>query len=186
MMDDLSFLPIEEVTEGMAYLKQHVPDDPAGANELLTYFDQTYVTGTFRNIAAANNASNDSLPTLRLRPVPPMFPPPVWNVFDATLRNDPRSNNLCEGWNNKFYNLVGHYHPSVWRAITWMQKEQEAVSTVLQQDALGQRHRRKVRTCHVKMQERLRNLCLDRQSNRKTIQQFLRGISWNIRLNKKQ
>ena len=79
-----------------------------------------------------------------------------------------------------------HYHPSVWRAITWIQKEQEAVSTVLQQDALGQRNRRRVRTCHVKMQERLRNLCLDRQSNRKTIQEFLRGISWNIRLNKKQ
>ena len=36
------------------------------------------------------------------------------------------------------------------------------------------------------MQERLRNLCLDRQSKRKSLQEFLRGISVNIRLNKKQ
>ena len=154
----------------------------------LTYFDQTHVTGTFRNISANTTTEDDdnSLPALRLRPVAPMFPPPIWNVFEATLRNNPRSNNLCEGWNNKFYNLVGHHHPSIWRAITWMQKEQESVSTILEQDALGQRHRRKVRMCYIKMQERLRNLCLDRQLREKTIEEFLRGISWNICHNKTQ
>ena len=107
-------------------------------------------------------------------------------VFEATLLYDPRNNNLCEGWNNKFYNLVGHPHPSIWRAITWMQKEQESVSTILEQDASGQRHRRKVRMCYIKMQERLRNLCLDRQLREKTIEEFLRGISWNICHNKTQ
>ena len=44
-----------------------------------------------------------------LPPPPPhsLFPPPVWNVHDATLNNDPRTNMICEGWNNKFHNLVG-------------------------------------------------------------------------------
>ena len=47
MLDGLAFLPLHEVNDGMTYLKEHVPNDPAGARDLLTYFDQTYVTGTF-------------------------------------------------------------------------------------------------------------------------------------------
>ena len=46
MLDGLAFLPLHEVNDGMTYLKEHVPNDPAGARDLLTYFDQTYVTGT--------------------------------------------------------------------------------------------------------------------------------------------
>jgi hypothetical protein len=26
-------------------------------------------------------------------------------------QRDARTNNMCEGWNNKFFNLVGHAHP---------------------------------------------------------------------------
>ena len=45
MMDDLAFLPVEEVDAGMA-LWTIVP--PA-ANELLQYFDDTYVSGILRH-----------------------------------------------------------------------------------------------------------------------------------------
>jgi hypothetical protein len=37
-----------------------------------------------------------------------MFPPAIWNVHDATVNGDTRTNNMCEGWNNNFFNLVGH------------------------------------------------------------------------------
>jgi hypothetical protein len=40
-------------------------------------------------------------------------------VPDATVNGDARTNNMCEGWNNKFFNLVGHSHPSIWRVIEW-------------------------------------------------------------------
>jgi hypothetical protein len=49
---------------------------------------------------------------------------------------DARTNNMCEGWNNKFFNLVGHAHPSIWRVIEWCQKEEATVRTIIQQDAL--------------------------------------------------
>jgi hypothetical protein len=26
---------------------------------------------------------------------------------------------MCEGWNNKFLNLVVHAHPSIWHVIEW-------------------------------------------------------------------
>ena len=38
---------------------------------------------------------------------------------------------------------------------------------------------------YIRMQERLRNLCADRRDGRKTVEQTLRGIGWNIRLNKR-
>jgi hypothetical protein len=44
---------------------------------------------------------------------------------------------MCEGWNIKFFNLVGHAHPSIWRVIEWCQKEEATVRTIIQQDAVG-------------------------------------------------
>jgi hypothetical protein len=41
---------------------------------------------------------------------------------------------MCEGWNNNFFNLVGHTHPSIWRVIEWCQKEEATVRTIIQQD----------------------------------------------------
>jgi hypothetical protein len=38
---------------------------------------------------------------------------------------------MCEGWNNKFFNLVGYAHPSIWRVIEWCQKEEATVLSVL-------------------------------------------------------
>jgi hypothetical protein len=55
----------------------------------------------------------------------------------ATVNGDARTNNMCEGWNNNFFNLVGHAHPSIWRVIEWCQKEEATVRTIIQQDAVG-------------------------------------------------
>jgi hypothetical protein len=71
---------------------------------------------------------------LVLRRSPPMFPPAIWNVHDATVNGDARTNNMCEGWNNKLFNLVGHDHLSIWRVIEWCQKEE---ASKLNQSNLG-------------------------------------------------
>ena len=39
--------------------------------------------------------------------IPPAFPPPKWNMHQVTLDDQPRTNNISEGWNNKFSSLVG-------------------------------------------------------------------------------
>jgi len=75
---------------------------------------------------------------VRLRRIPPMFPPVTWNVFEATLNNQHRTNNECESWNNGFRQLVGHAHPSVWTAIEALQQDQSMASTALLQFARGQ------------------------------------------------
>ena len=100
----------------------------------IDYFDSTYISGRLRQ---QNPAQNQAV-RLVLRHSPPMFPPAIWNVHDATVNGDARTSNMCEGWNNKFFNLVGHAHPStcIWHVIEWCQKEEATVRTIIQQDAL--------------------------------------------------
>ena len=62
------------------------------------------------NLHQQNPAQNQAV-RLVLTRSPPMFPPVIWNVHDATVNGDASTSNMCEGWNNKFFNLVGHAHP---------------------------------------------------------------------------
>ena len=126
-------LPVPYLTNGIHLLRTLCPDDPLEAAKLLDYFDSTYISGRLRQ---QNPAQNQAV-RLVLRRSPPMFPPAIWNVHDATVNGDARTNNMCEGWNSKFFNLVGHVHPSIWRVIDWCQKEEATVRTIIQQDAVG-------------------------------------------------
>ena len=121
------------------------PDDPPEAAELLDYFDSTYISGRLRQ---QNPAQNQAVPLVLTRS-PPMFPPAIWNVNDATVNGDARTNNICDGWNNKFFNLIGHAHPSIWRVIEWCQKEEATVRTIIQQDAVGNPSVKRTQQRHV-------------------------------------
>ena len=79
--------------------------------DLVTYFDQTYVNGTYRR----GNARRNSRIVVRLNRSPPLFPPPLWNAFESTVAGSSRTNNACEGW-----------------------KDQALAATAILQDARGQ------------------------------------------------
>ncbi|KAG7164208.1 hypothetical protein Hamer_G014346 [Homarus americanus] len=145
MIDALAFLPLEDVIEGMRYLKTVIPQDPPEAEELLMYFDRTYVSGSFRLIQQPVGMPSDALMPLGMSHTSPMFSPHLWNVHDATMNTNARTNNICEGWNYKFFNLVGHYHPSIWRVIEWFQLQEATVSTIIKQDAVGNPPQRRIR-----------------------------------------
>ena len=179
MMDGLAFLPVPDLTNGIHLLRTLYPDDPLEAAELLDYFDSTYISGRLRQ---QNPAQNQAV-RLVLRRSPPMFPPAIWNVHDATVNGDARTNNMCEGWNSKFLNLVGHTHPSIWRVIAWCQKEEATVRTIIQQDAVDNPPVKRTQQRHVQLQVRLQNLCRDLTTGQKTIAEVLCGVWWNIRLN---
>jgi len=100
---------------------------PPMAVPLLRYFDETYVTGTFVPPLPAPNARN----------IPPLFPPATWNVHLATLNGDARTNNACEGWNNRFMVNVGYTHPSTNKVIEAFKKDELEVRTVLECHDLG-------------------------------------------------
>ncbi|KAF0757194.1 Uncharacterized protein FWK35_00009199 [Aphis craccivora] len=78
MVDSLTFLPLDDVKNGMKWLKKNIP---TRAEDFIIYFDTTYVNGSFKRIG-----TNDS--NIRLRRIPPVFPPCTWNVHQTTLSND--------------------------------------------------------------------------------------------------
>ena len=77
--------------------------------------------------------------------------------------------------------MVGHHHPSMWKSIDTLKKENTKDELVMAQDAVGQRRRVRVKQTLVQMQTRLRNLCLDYNAGTKNLDQFLRGVARNIR-----
>jgi len=60
------------------------------ADQILTYFDTTYVNGRYRN------KENVELKYIFTR-TPPLFPPSMWNVFELTKAGIGRINNISEG-----------------------------------------------------------------------------------------
>lgn len=67
----------------------------AGADDLIDYFDEYYVTGR-------REAVDDGNGRMVIRVIrPPLFPPVTWNVYDQTRLGGERTNNQCEGWNSR-------------------------------------------------------------------------------------
>ncbi|KAG7174250.1 putative MULE transposase domain-containing protein 2 [Homarus americanus] len=65
-VDILAFLPLEDIPAGIDYLRDHTPD---GLEPFLTYFDQTYVTGSYR--LARQYHDDDQVQAVHLRRIPP-------------------------------------------------------------------------------------------------------------------
>lgn len=61
MVDSLAFLLLERVHEGMDFLRQTSISE---ANELLSYFDTTYVNGSYKRVGAGMN--------IKLRKISPL------------------------------------------------------------------------------------------------------------------
>ena len=59
----------------------------------------------------------------------PLFPLLSWNVYTITLNGGSRTNNVCEGWNNSFRLLVGQHHPSLYKCIEALQRDNAIVRT---------------------------------------------------------
>ena len=53
-----------------------------------------------------------------------MFPIELWNAYDRTIMNLPRSNNSIERWHNAFAERVAIAHPSVTKLAEKIRREQ--------------------------------------------------------------
>lgn len=172
MIDGLAFLPVDSVSEGMRVLKEVVPEELTG---LLDYFDSNYVSGTYRSVIGQSGL-------MRFRRTPPRFEPQTWNVHNATMNDEHRTNNVCESWNNGFRNLVGHNNPSMWTVIECLQKDCTLVETEHFRYQRGEPARKRVKKQTVVHQKRLKTLCEQFVKEEKTISEFLYAIGLCIRL----
>ena len=102
----LAFVPPNHVLTAFRKLKANVSQD---MNPLLDYIGKTYVRNTGRRR--------------------PRYPIDTWNVYQRTLDQLDRTNNVVEAWHRRLNLLVGKAHPTLYTFLTELQKEEKYVET---------------------------------------------------------
>jgi len=161
----LAFLPLHKIDEGMNFLKTVVPPE---ADELLEYFDCTYVTGTYKKVGSGE--------CIKLRRIKAMYQPKIWNVHESTLNGEHRTNNMCESWNNRFKHVVGHNHLTIWKLIDKMRQEISVNIAKIELNEIGLTSKRKENT----LEHRLQILC-QRSADNEPVDLILLNISHCLR-----
>jgi hypothetical protein len=69
---------------------------------------------------------------------PPEFSLALWNQYLGTLEDLPKTNNSVEGWHNSFSSLLSANHPTIWKFIDALKKEQSLNELKIVQFIAGQ------------------------------------------------
>lgn len=104
----LAFVPEQDVLERYQEIADSFPDIER-ADELLNYFELTYIQGRDRG----QNRGR----------VEARYPPQIWNHFSAPRNNVPRTTNAVEGYHNGLNSLFLSQHPSMWKLMDGLRKD---------------------------------------------------------------
>ena len=171
----LSFLPVDDVPAGMRHLDQNPPASCSDeCLEFLGYFDRNYVTGRYRQPRDAPAPGQIA----RLRHTPPLYPAAEWNVRDATLNDQARTNNVCESWNRAYNSLTAECNPTIWKTILNLRKDEAATITLINQVSIGRVPTKRRHKKYADLNDRLKNLCSN--YNRAELPDFLKYTAYNL------
>lgn len=103
-------------------------------------------------------------------------------MYEAVLQNKSRTNNMSEGWHNRFSLVVGKDHPSLYAFLVELQKEQGDTETMLRELGLGRKIKRSENLASVKAEEKISNIVRDYETRKEEdqISDYLRAIGLNI------
>lgn len=114
------------------------------------------------------------------------YDPKIWNQYNAVLNRFQRTNNLSEGWHNRFHKIVGRNHPSLYAFFKELQKEQAATETMISQLDLGQPIRAKKSRVRIQNEERIYNIVNTYQDldlrNKDEVLKYLRHLGHYINM----
>ncbi|XP_067686976.1 uncharacterized protein [Haliotis asinina] len=105
---------------------------------------------------------------------PPMVRIGSWNQYQRTLDGLPRTNNHLKGWHRRLLTNMSGCHPSIWRFLDVLRREQALNDQVITQMLSGlniARSKKQYRDC----QQRLQSIATD-YPNRRCID-FLRSVA---------
>ena len=66
------------------------------------------------------------------------IPPHLWNVYERTIAEEPRTNNILEGWHRRFNTIVAKHHPNIYEFLERLKGEQAHTDTLVVQLIAGQ------------------------------------------------
>lgn len=139
MLLALAFIPVVDVQRVFAEFQAVAPE---ALLVIFTYFGETYVNGRPGRG--------------RRRAVPPRYPVPLWNQYEAALTGDHRTNNVSEGWHNRFHLIVGKNHPDLYSLLKEIQKEQADSESMIAELALGRAVKSAPKKKWIQLQNRIR------------------------------
>ncbi|CAF3918353.1 unnamed protein product [Rotaria sp. Silwood2] len=100
------FVPVLDVIKAFDLVADDFDDE---ADDFLGYFKKTWIGEPKKRGTGRKK---------------PLFPIELWNVYDRTVANLPRSNNSIEGWHNAFAKRVAIAHPSISKLTEKIRREQ--------------------------------------------------------------
>jgi hypothetical protein len=121
----LAFVPVDDVVGAFEELidSPYFRENSPKLQPIVDYFEDTWIGRPLRQ----NHRRN------------PCFAHSLWNCYDATKADLPKTNNSVEGWHYGFNQLLGAHHPTIWKFINGLQKEQSLNELKVEQYIAGQR-----------------------------------------------
>ena len=167
MVCALAFVPVEDVEKSFDLLFADIPESFICIAE---YFEVNYVRGR-----PARG---------RRRGTVARYLPSLWNQYECILQNLARTNNLSEGWHNRFQLVVGRNHPSPYAFFSELQTEQGDTETMIRELELGRKLKKGQERSRKKNNERIRNIVNEYEKYKRNdeILKYLKTIGYYINL----
>lgn len=169
MLAALAFVPIYDVVEYFSKLKAVAPDNLI---DYIQYFDSTYVTGKlnlysfiltyitlfgFKKVFFITGRPGRG----KRKAVAPRYPAHIWNQYDAVASGQAKTNNVSEGWHNRFHLLIGKNHPDIYCFIKEIKKEQGDTEIAVVELSLGRKVKAAPKKKWLETQQKLRRIVLN-------------------------
>jgi len=171
MLLALAFVPVGDVPSAFVELRAACP--PV-LNPIMDYFDETYINGRPAITRRVGRAQRSS--------VPARYEPGLWNQYNAAIAKLHRTNNVSEGWHNRFRVVVGKHHPDLYGCLVELQKEQSYTESSLAELAMGKRVKALPKKQWTALQVRMQDIANDYGTYKAagTTLDYLRAIGYNI------
>ncbi|CAB4418896.1 unnamed protein product [Rhizophagus irregularis] len=166
-MTALAFLPSSEIPHAFDQIKSLMPPN---ASQIVQYFEETYVNGKIRRQMPRSGTVIRN---------PPLFPPELWSVHELIENGYPRTQNMVEGWHQRWSTIIGRSHIGLYSIIDEMRKEQ--CQTELQIESILRGEARPYQRKHIVEREN-RLLTIFNGRDDYSLLDYLRGIAHTISL----
>ena len=151
----LAFIPLSDLVPTFERLAETFEDDEL---PILHYFERTWI----------------GLPVGGRR-LPPTFPHQMWNVLGRHFQGATRTTNSLESFHHSFNALIACQHPTIWKLLPSLQKQQNLTLNTLAKIYRGDTYR--TSSTEALRNRRIINLIMN--YNSENADDTLRGIAYN-------
>jgi hypothetical protein len=162
----LAFVPIQDIVTAFEELIEmdFFVKNSNTLEKLIEYFEDNYI-GRIQ---------------LRNRRKAPKYAHNIWNCYDSVTNGLAKTNNSVEGWYRRFHSLVAADHPSIWKFISGLKKEQNLNEVQINKYVSGE-DPQESRLMYRERAKNFENIVSSYDKN--NLEFYLTGIANNFNLN---